>query len=207
MSGVSGSGVSGGSANPDLDVLIAGGDAFLQRIQELKDAKTNFDAALTNMNLGKSAVDAMNEAARVLGEAKEKRDADMAALAAQIQDAQYKLNAWSAKVTQDSNDLYAAATQANNDAQALKVAAAADRALASSAVPDAQAKANSILDDANATASKIISDAQAKADNILSDATILRSQAQAAMDSANQIKADFSAKLATLQNAAAAVSG
>lgn len=62
-------GVSTIEQNSDLAALIAGGDAFVRRTKELKDAKDSYEKALAAFNLGQDAVAAYKDAAAKQAEA------------------------------------------------------------------------------------------------------------------------------------------
>ena len=137
------SGVSITSGAPDFDAIVAGGDAFMKRMQDFKDAKDGAAAALADLQLGKDAKAAHDEAARVLTEAKNKRDADLAALLVEITNTRQEVKNW-------ERDTRGAAMATREEADRLLAEAQRKHDVAAQTLADAEAKAaviNSRVDD------------------------------------------------------------
>lgn len=153
-------------AHVDLDALVAGGDAFFQRVKTLQDAKQKHDAALENLNLGKdvaaamaaaqareaAAIDALAgakteaekiieaaklEAATIGTVAKDKADADLAAAQAQVKELDAQVIS-ARKVLQDWSDKTTA------DANGLLAAANAARVAADKQMADNKQQAKEL---------------------------------------------------------------
>lgn len=142
---VSGSGVSvdvgGGQpsqAEQDIALAYDGGSNFVGRLQALSDAKSRHDEALAELNLGKAAKAALDDAQRQQAETQAKlAEADTALNAAKqtatdtMAKAQQNAEDLVAKAKTDADALVAEATRMRADAQRDKNAAAKDRAAAS----------------------------------------------------------------------------
>lgn len=191
-------GVSSGS---DLSFLVEGGEQFVQRLAEFQKAKAEFTAELEAMNLGKSAREAFDEAGRVLAEAKEKRDAEMNALAKDVATARATLQAWSDQMTQEANRALEAAQGKMAEAGAQLASASALREQAATALRDAQDQAGVIVADAKARAAAFVADATEAATAARLDADRIRADAEIAMNEAEAIKARYSDAMAKIQSA------
>lgn len=188
--------VSTGSANPDLDALMAGGDAFLKRIAELKSAQKNADQAITSAN---------NEAARILHEASSKREADLAALSAEVEFARANVSAWGNQTKAEAVRLRDDA--ANDRKVTLEARTAAEKTLADAQKIKKEAEVNKaqILDAAQESANKIVTEAKAAAAKLTSEGARLKSQIEVALKAAQESKSKFDSKLEAIQSAAASV--
>jgi hypothetical protein len=131
------SGVSITSGAPDLDAIIAGGADFMARMQSFKEARDAAQQSLADLNLGKDARAAHDEAQRVLGEAKAKRDADLSALLVEITNTRASVKDWEKQTR-------GAAMATREQADALLVEAQHKHEVAAQTLADAQTKADEI---------------------------------------------------------------
>jgi hypothetical protein len=193
--------------NSDLALLVSGGEGFAQRIAELSAAKASFDKALSDLNLGKAAVAANDEAGRVLSAAKAKRDADMAALDEEVSNARSGLNIWvdetKAATMASLNDAQAALA----DAKAQQEAAALANKTAQGLLDKAKSDAASLVKDAQSQASDIIDKAKDQAADILKSADKTSAAAQDALDDALASKAKYDNALSAIEQIKSAVAG
>jgi hypothetical protein len=63
MSGVS---ITSGPANVDLDSIIKGGDGYMQRVKEFREAQRAADESRANLGLAGNVLALRDEAARLL---------------------------------------------------------------------------------------------------------------------------------------------
>src|SRR4051812_21653144 len=113
--------VSGGGG--DLDLIINGGEAFVNRLAELRTATEAYTKSLNDLALGKEALAVRDEAARALVEAKSQRDVAMAALDKELKDARDNLSVWVEKTNAATLADRNAAAAALDDAKAQQEAA------------------------------------------------------------------------------------
>src|SRR5258705_9580207 len=179
--------------NIDLSAIIAGGADFLARMQKFKDAKETAEQALANLGLGKDARAALDEAARTLDEAKNKRDADLAAFMKQTTDTKTSVEDWAAATKADAAKALADAQAQLADAKAKADGANTVYAAASGAMQKAQDNADALLKDAQVKAAKRLSDAQAQADALMKVAHDTQSAAESLMSDAQMMKAKYEA--------------
>lgn len=189
--------------NGDLNAIIDGGEAFIKRLADMQASKAALDAAVAELNLGKAARDAHNEAARILGEAKNKRDADMAALAKEVDDARSAVYAWSESMKSQAQANVDASNVTLAQAKASHEAAEALRQEAQAAATTAQDKAAKILSDASAQASALVDAAQAKADDLLKQASDAQARAMQDRADAMALKEKYEAMVNKIQGALA----
>lgn len=188
--------------NTDIAMLVEGGAGFAQRLAELSAAKDGFDKALQDLNLGKAAVAAHDEAGRVLAEAKAKRDADLAALDAEVANARSGVALW---VEQTKAEAAATLTQARDalaDAKAQQDIANAARDAAQKALTEAKATAEALVKDAQAAADAKIAKANAAADDILARANETDKKARQALAEAEASKAKYDATMDKIKSVA-----
>lgn len=194
--------VSTEAVSPDLGALIAGGDAFIKRIAELKDAKEAYEKALANLNLGKSAQEAYVEASKTLEVAKKKRDDDLAALDKEVTEARKNLTTWSEQTKAEVMALNYAATQANADAKVALESAASVRESASKVLAVAEAKSATLLAQAQSHADQIVAEAKSTVAVLTKDVQSLKKETLASLEGAKAAEKSFKAKLAAIQAAA-----
>src|SRR5678816_926674 len=84
--------VSGGGG--DLSLIIDGGPTFTQRLAELSQATQTYKKALADLDLGRSAQEANDQAGRRLADAQEQANALLAATNDEIAKARETVNAW-----------------------------------------------------------------------------------------------------------------
>lgn len=178
-------GVSAVDHNPDLEALISGGEAFLRRVAELKDARAGYERSLADFNIGQEVVaalasakekeeaavkaleDAMAQAGGLLEDARKQAavivEEARASAEGLLNDSQAKIAAdrasleYEMKNRQESFDSWAAGQEAKINANLEAAATARSRA-------EAQAKANQLAADELAVAQKDARESQAKAD-------------------------------------------
>jgi hypothetical protein len=131
------SGVSITSGSPDIDMIVSGGQDLLNRMQAFKDARDAAQQALADLQLGKDARAARDEAQRILDEAKTKRDADLAALLVEITNARQDVKNW-------ERETRGAAMATREQADALLAEAQRKHDVAAQMLAEAQAKADEI---------------------------------------------------------------
>lgn len=197
--GVSGSG--------DLDLIINGGEAFVTRLAELRAATEAYTKSLNDLNLGKEALAARDEAYRALAEANEQRATAMAALEKEISQARESLNNWVEETKTKTTAAYNEANQILAEAKNRQEAAVSAKEASIKTLADARAEAATLVKDAEAKATEIISNAEYKAKDILSVATMKSDEAKSALASANQAKAKYDAAMDSIKNAVSSVGG
>jgi hypothetical protein len=89
MSGVS---ISEGGAGLDVQTVLSGGPAFMQRLQQWQDAKAAHDAAYERLGIGTNVAAEMDKAARMTAEAKLEAEAISAQALEKATAAQKSLN-------------------------------------------------------------------------------------------------------------------
>jgi hypothetical protein len=92
MSGVSFTEGSGGSV--DLDAIIRGGDAYMKRVKEFRDAQAAAEEARQNLGIGKEVCALRDEAARLVSQARTESDAIKNQALQDASKAQTSLNEW-----------------------------------------------------------------------------------------------------------------
>ncbi|SRR6266478_464932 len=185
--------------NIDLSAIIAGGADFLARMQQFKDAKETAEQALANLGLGKDARAALDEAARTLDEAKNKRDTDLAAFMKQTTETRTAVESWATAIRAEAAKVLADAQAQLADAKAKADGANTVYAAASGAMQKAQDNADAVTASAKAQANKLLADAQAQADAMTKKAQKAQDAADAAMSEAQATKAKYEAAVAKLQ--------
>lgn len=188
----------------DLNAIVNGGEAFVKRLSDFQAAAANYKKALDDLNLGKAARDAYDEAGRVLASAKEKRDADMAQLANDIQTAHAALTAWSDQTRTDAQAISDAATAKLAEADAKLACAVAAHASASTIISTAQGHAGDLVSDATAQAATIVGDARNAAALATADADQRLKEAGVQLTEATAQKAKYTTALDRLQGVIAA---
>ena len=153
----------GTTANTDLDAIVTGGDAFMARLKEFKDAKAESEAALANLRLGTDVVRAMQdvqtreqaaldalatakeEADKIGTEARAEADSILAAANEQAEEIKSQARAAADDLSREVDEArttlndWSAKTRA--DANALMDSAVSAKAVADQRVKDADQKA------------------------------------------------------------------
>lgn len=185
--------------NFDLNAILQGGPAFMERMKQFQDAKAASENALNDLHLGNGARAAMDLATRLKDETKATCDAQLAKMMADIADAKDKTEKWSAATeaaAQAKHDL----AQAHLDEATKKVAAAtAMHGDAAGKLNQAQTQADQVTSAASVQAAKVVSDAQAQAEAIMKKAQEMQGNANAMMAEAQSVKDKYQAALARLQ--------
>lgn len=194
-------GVSADTGNIDLNLVVGGGDGFVSRLTELRSATDNYNKALSDLNLGKSAVAANDEAGRVLSAAKAKSVADLAALDDELAKARNSLNAWVEQTKVTTMAAYDAANQTLADAKSQQDAANTANMTAQAAVKDAKAQADTIIKDARAEADRIIADGNATAAIIVAEARRTQQEANDALAMAEASRQRYDKAVARMKEA------
>src|SRR5215470_3578990 len=114
MSGGGVSVVSGGGF--DADAILAGGQAFTDRLQQFRDTKAMLDQALADLALGKDARAAMDEAARQLDAARAEAEQIRQQALEKATKTQRDLNEFSANVMAEQKRAMEAAQAAELEA-------------------------------------------------------------------------------------------
>jgi hypothetical protein len=118
----------------DLDSILSGGQDFIDRLAAFKAAKEAADQARSDLALGKEARAALDEAARILDEAKNTRDAELAKLIAEINAARTDAKNWaaetraSAMASREQAEAHLAEAQRKHDAASKTLADAEQKA-------------------------------------------------------------------------------
>ena len=198
-------GVSAPSMNPDLKALFSDPASFMERMKELQTAKDSIEKAQADLNLGQAAKDALAEANRIKAQAVAERDAEYAALQAEMKKARDSLQAWIDQSTENTKRSIAEAALALTDAQTKQSAIQTLYDQATAALDQAQKQAAQIMADAKAMASQTISDATAAADALMAKASQNSNNAKMALADAESMKAKYANALSLIQNAAQSV--
>jgi hypothetical protein len=83
--------------NVDLNLVLQGGQAFLDRVQQFKDAQDAAEQARANLGIGKEVVALRDEAARLVSQAKEEAEGIKNAALTKAATAQKASNEWLAQ--------------------------------------------------------------------------------------------------------------
>lgn len=187
------------SVGPDADLgaIIAGGDAFLTRIQQFQQAKANAEASFVALNLGQSAATALADAQRA------RQDA-IDALAQATDRAAATVVAAQAKAQQIVGEALAEAerlgVEGKTKTQALEAELVKARETLSTWAEGVKAEANSLLDRArgrHSEAEQVLAAASDKQQSV--DA--LHSALSQQLDAAKAAEANFKAKVEAIKSA------
>ena len=190
-----------GSAGIDINAVIEGGPSFMQRLAQLAEAKKEHDKALEELNLGKSAIVASNEAARLLAQAKETYTTEMAAFEAEVTRIQSEVNTWSEATKAEATTRLYAAQQALDEAKSKQEAADVANKAAQITLKKAQTDAGSLVSDAQAKADEIVADAVKQENNILAAANASKTKADALVAEMAALKAKYEEAARALKGA------
>jgi hypothetical protein len=143
MSGVS---ITSGSPGVDLDAIIRGGDSYMQRVKEFREAQQAAEDARSNLGIARNVVELRDQASRHLSEAQQQAEQIKDQALQDAARAQKSLNEW----VSQTRDL----TQKDRvEAASLKAEAEKMHADAKSALAEANrkhAEADAKLTDVNA---------------------------------------------------------
>jgi hypothetical protein len=134
------SGVSITSGNVDMDAVLSGGQAFVDRLAQLKSSIDGARQAQADLALAKDARSAMDEAARQLDQAKQDAETIRARALADATTAQKSLNDWAAATRDAAAQALMRAEGKERDADQKLAAAQTALADANSKLADADAK-------------------------------------------------------------------
>lgn len=193
--------------NSDIGAAVDGGAGFAQRLEELRLAKAAYDKSLNDLNLGKAAEAANTEAGRILSAAKDKRDADMAALDAEVSKARADLNSWVEEIKTKTTADYEEANRILAEAKSIADAAMASNSTANRYLTETKAKADTILSDAQAAADEIVASATKAADKLRADAKTIELEARKTLEEAQASKAKYEAAINSIKSAASHIDG
>jgi hypothetical protein len=126
-------------SNVDLQAILAGGADFMDRLERFNSAKQAADAAVANLNLGKAALEARDEASRQLDAAKEEAAAIKQQAVANATAAQKQLNDFVAATMAEQNRAMQSAQAKEAEADQKLLAANERLAAADKAKADAVA--------------------------------------------------------------------
>lgn len=190
--------------NPDLAALFSDSEGFSSRLQQLKSAQASYEQALAELNLGKAAKAAFDEAIATRDQAARQRDAEMEKLQAEMKSSYETLQRW-------SDSTKAAATAKADAAQklieeALRKDAEVSIVLeqASKTLADAQAKASKLINDATSESERLMSEARAASDRLRKEAQELYQAADVAKREAILAENEIKKKIDSLNEAIAA---
>lgn len=158
-----GRGLSLGGSDLDMEAVVNGGPEFIQRLAELQAATKQHNDAYAQLNLGKDAVKAKNEAGRLLSASKEKHDALIAAANQHAEDVRERINSHELSVKAATNEALNAAYVKDAEAEAKLLSAKDAHAKAIKARDEAIEQANKIRDEARDHAAKMVEDAKLEA--------------------------------------------
>lgn len=189
-----------GSAGIDINTVIEGGPSFMERLTKLAAAKKEHDAALKDLDLGRSAVQANDEAYRRLAEANEIYDKKVTEADKEINKVRDEVNAWAEKTKADYTARLYAAQQTLDEAKTMHESAQAANSSAQLILKQAQSRVDTLVNDATAKAEDILATANKKADKMLADAAKAKSNA-------DDLVAEMAALKARYEDAARALKG
>jgi hypothetical protein len=138
VSGVSIDG--GGGASLDVQQVLNGGQAFLDRLQAFQDAKAAHDAAFAKLGLGQNAAAEMDRAARMVEQAKAEAEQIRAQELEKSVSKQRQLNEFIAQATDETKRAMESAQAKERELEALRIAAVEDRRATARALDEANAK-------------------------------------------------------------------
>jgi chromosome segregation ATPase len=192
-----------GSPNLDIDLVANGGPQFIARLSQLAAAKKEHDEALKALDLGRSAVQANDEAYRRLAEAKEIYAQKTAEADKEIAKIHADVNAWAEKTKTDYTARLTEAQQALDEAKSKQEAADSAHAAARAVFYKADKDAQSIVNDAMAKADEIRADAVKQQTKILADAHKEKAKADALVAEMAALKAKYEEAARALRGALA----
>jgi hypothetical protein len=131
-------GNSGGSL--DMDLVLKGGQAFLDRLQQLKDAKDGAEQARQNLGIAQNVVALRDEAARLVDQAKAEADGIKDEALSKAAQAQKAANEWLGQTKDAAAADRLAAAQLKADAEALHKAASENHVASVAALNEANDK-------------------------------------------------------------------
>lgn len=185
------------SQNIDLDAIISGGDAFMSRIKELQTAKAQAESALADLQLGRSATQAMADA-----------QASKELATKMLDDARHASEEWEQKgkakydellrSAKEQAEIIVAAAQKRADGLDQQVADA--RNMLNEWSEKTKAEANSIM--AQAVASKVSADKQLADNGVAAkELAVARLELQKAMDETIAKQGELDAKIEAIKAA------
>jgi hypothetical protein len=146
-----------GGGNVDLDSIIKGGDQYMARVKEFREAQAAAEDAREKLGIAKDVIAMRDHAARAIEQAKEESAALKNNALQEAQRAQTALNEWvqqtrtaTATDRETARQLRAEAEKANLDAKTALAAANAKHAEASDRLAKATAAHEAVLAAASA---------------------------------------------------------
>lgn len=199
------SGVSTDAFNPDLKAVLGDGETFAARLTELRQARIEYDRALEELALGKSARAANDEAHRLLEATKAQCAEDKAAIETEISTLRETFLKWSGDSKAKIDALMAATVADNERAKAERARAEELQRQAERAYEAALSDIQKLKAQADEDAKAIVAAAQEMAAKTIEDSQKLADEAIATLARAKQVEADFQRRIDVLQTAASAV--
>jgi hypothetical protein len=143
MSGVS---ITSGSPSVDLDAIIKGGDGYMQRVKEFREAQQAAEDARTRLGVAKNVLELRDQASRHLSEAQQQAEQIKDQALQDAARAQKSLNEWVSQTRDLTQKDRAEAASLKADAEKMHADAKAALNLANAKHAEADAK----LSDVNA---------------------------------------------------------
>jgi hypothetical protein len=132
--------ITSGSPSVDLDAIIKGGDAYMQRVKEFREAQQAAEDARAHLGIAKNVVELRDQASRQLSEAQQQAEAIKDQALQDAAKAQKSLNEWVAATRDATQADRVAAAQLKTEAEAMHKAAAENHAAAAQKLAEASAK-------------------------------------------------------------------
>lgn len=192
-------GVSGGDS--DLNLLVAGGQGFVDRVAELRTATEAYTKALGDLNLGRDAMAAKDEAARILSATNDQCKARLDAVEKEVADARERLGRWESEIKAKNMADHTEAQQALADAKAQQAAAVAAHKAAQESLAAAKRETAALVEEAYAASADIIDNAKKEANIIVLNAKNIKEEARKSLFEANEIKDKYQAAIERIKSA------
>ncbi len=192
----------GVSGSDDLSLIINGGPAYTQRLAELSAATQSYNKALKDLDLGRSAQEANDQAGRRLASAQEQAEELLATANTEIAKARATLVAWTEETQIKTQAALEEAHQTLNDAKAKQEAAVAAGEAVAKTLNDAKAEAASLVNDAKAEAADLIGKAEKEAASISAKAKSTETAANKALADAQASKDKYDKAMDRIKSAA-----
>lgn len=190
--------------NPDLAALFSDPQGFTSRLQQLKEAQESFDRSLADLNLGKAAKVAYDEAIAIRDEAARHRDVESEKLQADMKASYETLQKWSESTKAAATAKAEAAQKMIEDAVAKHEQASSELDRANAVLTEASAAAKRILSDAKEAASLEVGSAQQESSRLKKEAESIFREAEAAKKESVLTGNELKKKLDSLNAAIAA---
>jgi hypothetical protein len=137
---VSGVSITSGGGNVDLDSIIKGGDAYMARVKEFRDAQQAAEDARANLGIAKNVAELRDQASRHLSEAQQQAEQIKDQALQDAARAQKSAKEWLAQTKDAAAADRLAAASLKAEAETLHKAAAENHAASLKALEEANAK-------------------------------------------------------------------